>query len=321
MSHRLSNERFPRSSKYCPEWILENGYGANPQWLAEWLCAEMDLQAGMRVLDIGCGRAKSSLFLAKEFGVQVWATDLWVQSSENWLRIKDAGEEHAVFPIHADARTLPFAAEFFDAIVAMDSYQYFGTDDGYLNYLIQFVKPGRRIGIASAGLMKGFDGPIPEHLARLWTPGAWTIHTFDWWRYHWDRTGLVDVKLTDAMAGGCQHWLQWATACADCADWYSEMLAKDQGEYLGYVRVVARRKTDVILDEHCWPNTLRSLPITYEKKPLLASETRAHRKPRGELRMVSPAFFQWWINPIAMVLVLLAGSGSVLTAGSRRQSR
>lgn len=32
-----------------------------------------------------------------------------------------------------DARSLPFANEFFDAIVSHDSYVYFGTDDLYLS--------------------------------------------------------------------------------------------------------------------------------------------------------------------------------------------
>jgi len=38
-------------------------------------------------------------------------------------RIRDAGVEDGVFPIHADARSLPFADEFFDAakkVVAKD---------------------------------------------------------------------------------------------------------------------------------------------------------------------------------------------------------
>jgi cyclopropane fatty-acyl-phospholipid synthase-like methyltransferase len=55
----------------------------------------------MRVLDLGCGRAASSIFLRREFGVQVWATDLWFSVSEKIQRIRDAGVEDGVFPIHA----------------------------------------------------------------------------------------------------------------------------------------------------------------------------------------------------------------------------
>ena len=115
MDERLKTDRFPRTSKYHPEWVLAGvSGGANPLWLTEWLAEALDLQPGMRVLDLGCGRALSSIFLHREFGVQVWATDLWFSASENLQRIRDAASRTAVFPIHADARSLPFAAEFFE---------------------------------------------------------------------------------------------------------------------------------------------------------------------------------------------------------------
>src|ERR1043166_8547253 len=123
---RLVSEQFPRSSQYHPEWVLANASGgANSLWLMEWLTTAMHLQPGMRVLDLGCGRASSSIFLRREFGVQVWATDLWFRASENMQRIRDAGVEDGVFPIHADARSLPFAPDFFDAVVCIDSYFYY----------------------------------------------------------------------------------------------------------------------------------------------------------------------------------------------------
>jgi cyclopropane fatty-acyl-phospholipid synthase-like methyltransferase len=117
---RLVSARFPRSSQYHPDWVLANtSGGANSLWLAEWLATALDLRPGMRVLDLGCGRASSSIFLRREFGVEVWATDLWFNASENIHRIRDAGVEDGVFPLHADARSLPFAQEFFDAIVCL----------------------------------------------------------------------------------------------------------------------------------------------------------------------------------------------------------
>jgi len=51
--------RFPRSAKYEPEWVIENAMGPNPLWLTEFLCEEMELRPGMRVLDLGCGKALS----------------------------------------------------------------------------------------------------------------------------------------------------------------------------------------------------------------------------------------------------------------------
>src|SRR5256886_17321454 len=168
--NRFVSDRFPRSSQYHPEWLLANASGgANALWLTEWLTTALDLRPGMRVLDLGCGRASSSIFLRQEFGVQVWATDLWFSAAENIQRIRDAGVEDGVFPLHADARSLPFAPEFFDAIVCIDAYPYFGTDDLYLNYLAHFVKPGGPVGIAGAGLGQEIEGRVPQHFSEGWT--------------------------------------------------------------------------------------------------------------------------------------------------------
>jgi len=102
---RLLSERFARSSRYHPEWVTATASGgANSLWMTEWLAEALDPRPGMRVLDLGCGRAASSIFLCREFGVQVWATDLWFSASENLRRIRDAGVKGGVFPIHADAR-------------------------------------------------------------------------------------------------------------------------------------------------------------------------------------------------------------------------
>src|SRR6266566_3227989 len=96
---RLVSERFPRSSRYHPEWVMTNiSGGAHSLWLTEWLTMTLDLQPDMRVLDLGCGRASSSIFLRREYGVQVWASDLWVSASENLQRIRDAGVQDGVFP-------------------------------------------------------------------------------------------------------------------------------------------------------------------------------------------------------------------------------
>ena len=157
--NQLISERFPRSAQYHPEWVVASASGgANSLWLTEWLSTALDLRAGMRVLDLGCGRASSSIFLRREFDVQVWATDLWISASENIQRIRDAGVEEGVFPLHSDARSLCFATGFFDAIVCVDSYYYAGTDDLYLNYLAQFVKVGGQVGITGGGPGAGNSG-------------------------------------------------------------------------------------------------------------------------------------------------------------------
>ncbi len=250
----LHNDDFPLSSRYEPQWVLENQMGPNALWLAEWLCAEMDLEPGMRVLDMGCGKAVTSVFLAREFGVQVWANDLWISATENWQRVREAGLDGAVFPIHAEAHALPYADEFFDAVVSLDSYHYFGTDDMYLREFIRFLRPGGQIGIVVPGLMREFEGGVPEHLTRtqpsggrFWDPSAcFTFHTVEWWRKHWEQTELVTVERADMMPEGWRDWLRFEQAkdAAGMGGCEEELLAvqADQGRYLGFVRLVARRK-------------------------------------------------------------------------------
>src|SRR5690349_16724185 len=105
---RLLNARFPRSTRYHPAWVLGNASsGANSLWLAEWLAGDVVLTPHMRVLDLACGRASSSIFLHREFGPEVWAADLWFDVEQNARRIREAGVERSVFPVHADARALP----------------------------------------------------------------------------------------------------------------------------------------------------------------------------------------------------------------------
>jgi len=268
LDRRLVSERFPRSSQYHPDWIIASASGgANSLWVTEWLTTALDLRPGMRVLDLGCGRASSSIFLRREFAVQVWATDLWFDVSENIQRIRDAGVEDGVFPIHADARSLPFAAEFFDAIVSIDSFPYYGTDDLYLNYLARFVKPGGQMGIAGAGLVREIEGGVPEHLRDWWTPDLWCLHSATWWRRHWERTGIIDIELADTMPDGWQLWLDWHRVIAPNNEAEIKALEADGGSYLGYVRVVGRRQGTAELTD-----LVASLPANYKKEPLLRSE-------------------------------------------------
>ena len=70
--------------------------GFNPLWLTEWLCKEMHLVSGTQVLDLGCGKGLSSIFLAQEFKVQVWAADLWIKPTENYIRFHQAGVQESV---------------------------------------------------------------------------------------------------------------------------------------------------------------------------------------------------------------------------------
>lgn len=262
---RLVSDRFPRSSKYHPDWAIASASGgANALWLTEWLAEKLDLRSQMRVLDLGCGRAMSSIFLRREFGVQVWATDLWFSAANNLQRVRDAGVDDGVFPIHADARSLPFATEFFDAVVSIDSFVYYGTDDLYLNYLARFLKPGGVLGIAGAGLMQEIEGSVPDHLRAWWEPSMCCLHSAAWWRRHWERTGILEIDVADTLEHGWQMWWDWQAVVSPDNAVEIQAVEADRGNYLGYVRLVGRRRAEARLDE-----PIVSISSEYTKKPLL----------------------------------------------------
>ena len=242
---------FPKSSSYDPEWMMEHQMGPNAVWLAEWLTEGMDLREGSRVLDLGCGKALTSIFLAREFGVQVWAADLWIGPDHNWRRAVEAGVGSRVFPLRAEAHSLPFAEGFFDAVVSIDAYQYFGTDELYLGYLSRFLRPGAAIGVVVPALMREIED-VPAHLLApqangkvFWEDECWSFKTAAWWDRLWKRSGKVSGVRADTLPDGWRHWRDFERAVEAAGKGIfpsdAEALDRDAGATIGFARVRGER--------------------------------------------------------------------------------
>lgn len=245
----MQHPRYPRSNRYDLDWVLANQMGPNALWLMEGLTERVPLTAGQRVLDLGCGKAMTSIFLAKEFDVEVWACDLWIEPSDNAQRIAEAGLSDRVFPLRAEAHALPFAYGFFDRILSVDAYHYFGTDDLYIGYVTQFLRPGGKLAI-SVPSFTGDAGALPEELRPFWEWEFCSFHSPAWWRAHWEKTGQVSVESADAVPDAWRDWLHWfermVTTLApgdrrDSCLREIELLRRDAGKTLGFARVVAQR--------------------------------------------------------------------------------
>jgi hypothetical protein len=70
------------------------------------------------------------------------------------------------------------------------------------------------------------------------------------------------------MPDGWQRWLDWHRAIAPNNHDEIQALETDCGRYLGYVRVVGRRRADVRLQD-----PIVSVPAEYRKTPLLNGPT------------------------------------------------
>ncbi|HKL12540.1 MAG TPA: class I SAM-dependent methyltransferase [Halanaerobiales bacterium] len=243
---KLDMEQFPRSSKYDTKWMFKNEMGPNSVWLMEFLTEKIEFKPGMRVLDLGCGMAMSSIFLANEYDIEVWAADLWIEPTDNYQRIKEFGVEDKVYPIKAEAHQLPFAEGFFDVIVSVDAYHYFGTDELYFLYINKYLKENGQFGIVVPGVKEDFQGDVPNELKEVWDNEFFSFHSSQWWRNHFEKTGLVDIEIADDLENSWSIWMKWEKALKESGlskrNGDIEFLRADNGEFISFPRIVARKK-------------------------------------------------------------------------------
>lgn len=248
----LSRPEFPRSSRYDAAWMIGNQMGPNALWLLEWLCERLPLSPGMRVLDLGCGKAMTSVFLAKELDVRVTAVDLWMDPDNNWRRVVEAGVGDSVCPIRAEAHALPFAAGYFDAIVSIDAYQYFGTDVLYLDYLARFLRPGGQLGVVVPGLVRSLPDGAPTWLTEpqsngkvFWEESCRSFLTAEAWGEIWRGSPLLANVSADLQPDGWRHWADFERAIEASGKGIfpsdAEALEEDAGRTIGFVRLAAER--------------------------------------------------------------------------------
>src|SRR5213075_499914 len=108
-----------------------------------------------------------------------------------------------VFPVHADAHDLPYADEFFDGLVSVDAYHYFGGDDDQLGRCIRLVRPGGLISVIVPGrTTDGSDEP--------------TFHSPEWWRELWTGNDEVAIERAEMLPSG---WDLWHRFCQAAAAW------------------------------------------------------------------------------------------------------
>lgn len=238
---KMNNPLYPLSSKYDPHWIINNQMGSNCLWLTEALTRSMVLKPGMRVLDLGCGKALSSIFLAKEFNVEVWAFDLWINPNDNWQRIKEANVQDLVFPIQGNALEMPFANEFFDAIISINSIWSYGINENFMDsQLARVVKPGGQIGVVIPGFFNELT-EAPEYLKPYWHSDFDSYHSPVWWRNIWEKAKSININVIDAFDDkeGVKIWRDFILILdpdeSNCID-------VDNGRNITFLRLLATKK-------------------------------------------------------------------------------
>ena len=105
------------------------------------------------------------------------------------------------------------------------------------------MRPNGLIGVIVPGIRDTPGGPLPSYLTDRWGTDMCTWLPPDWWRQHWERTGLVTVETADMVPHGWQDWLHWLETCARVGRGYEpdeNMVRADNDTHLGLTRLVAR---------------------------------------------------------------------------------
>ena len=236
---------YVRSKKYETPELMAKIMGPNPIKLEEELLSDNKIPAGSVVCDLGSGQGLTSVFMAKEYGFTVYAADLWSDPAENSVFFEKMGiNSGVVIPVKADAENLPFEKSFFDAVVSIDSYNYFGRDPKYLDEkLLPFVKNGGLIYIAIPGMKKDCHENLPKELLLSWTPEQLEyMHDADYWRKMVSRSVGAEVISVNEMESNDEVWADWLKQENEYAIGDRKAMEAGGGKYLNFISIILRKR-------------------------------------------------------------------------------
>jgi SAM-dependent methyltransferase len=201
--------QYPELQEYSRQECYQDFFGGGGLYLATHMARTMQLNANDIILDLGCGKGSTSLFLAKHYGVNVIALDLW--TSAEFLRQKFSAQGYGeqITPIQMDiTQPLPFPLDYFDSIFCMNSFSFYGGHHSFLVHLLKHLKPGGQLCIGSEVLTAEFTEaqiadppqvyafrlPPPNEHVNVFEDDFKKQHTPTWWRDLFQSSGLFQVE-------------------------------------------------------------------------------------------------------------------------------
>lgn len=222
-------------------FINDHLMGPNALKIIEELTSNLMLEEGMKVLDLGCGKGLTSFFLAEKYKVQVYSADLWIDPSENYQRAKELGLEESIIPIRVDANEMPFANDFFDAIISIDAFQYFCKNSQFIDdNIARLLKANSGLLVAIPGINNMYEGNIPKELQKFGVVEEY-FHSPAWWEEMWLSSSLlIDIECSTMLCHD-NAWNDWLKLDNKHAIEDREMMAVNQGKYLNLIALKAKK--------------------------------------------------------------------------------
>lgn len=193
--------------------------GPNALYLTEELSDSMHLASDMLVLDLGCGRALSSVFLAREFGVSVYAADIDVMAAETYDMLKAIKMDSKVFPIQADAAALPIMPDTIDALVCVNAYHNFAEPGFFAEHLRPILKSGAEVGLVLPATDSAYVEPDDVQLGEQ--PAFWSAA--NWHRFF---ESDLDITVCEQLESTALAWRDWIAASSPADVSADELHAK-----------------------------------------------------------------------------------------------
>lgn len=241
----LESHSFPKANSFDTTLVRSKIMGPNPLKLCEELLRDTDIPRGASVCDLGSDTGITSALLAREYGFNTYAVDLWSDPVENRAFFDSLGiSPETIHPVQADAsQGLLFEHAFFDAVVSVDSYNYFGRDPRYLGErLLPYVKQGGMLYLSIPGMVHDCHDNLPDCLLKSWTPEQLDyMHDIAWWHAMIEPTPGVEIVSMRPMLCTAEAWSDWLV----CDNEYAagDRAAVDAGalDYLNTIAIELRK--------------------------------------------------------------------------------
>jgi hypothetical protein len=109
------------------------------------------------------------------------------------------------------------------------------------------LKSGGTIGMTTPALDPDpYEADVPEAVWSIWAHEVAAWHTPQWWRRHWQLSGLLEDIEAGWLADGRGNWIRWAEAVQSVSGHDEgavlDLLKAEAGARIGFVSVTARRR-------------------------------------------------------------------------------
>ena len=158
------------SGFYEQDWVrylAEDIFHPGGEALSRKTVEAMNLPAGARIVELGCGTGTTAQLLAKAYGLQVSAIDRSAANVERAQTRFDANQPAATFTC-ADAQSLPFEDGIFEAALAECTFSLFPDQSAALAEIHRTLKPGGPFAVTDMATGRA----LPEDVAEVLAP--WT---------------------------------------------------------------------------------------------------------------------------------------------------